>query len=69
MEGNSFSYQVSLSKDQTLWMEVFDYSTFACWGAQDLPFPPQSARHVNAHNIHPSETYKVCRLVLIKQYK
>ena len=44
MKGKSFSYEVSLSKDTKSWMKLFDYSSFACWGTQDLSFPPQAAK-------------------------
>ena len=40
----SFSYTVKLSRDKSSWLELFDYSSFACRGAQHLPFPKQAAR-------------------------
>ena len=40
----SFSYTVKVSRDKSSWLELFDYSSFACRGAQHLPFPKQAAR-------------------------
>ena len=40
----SFSYTVKVSRDKSNWLELFDYSSFSCRGAQHLPFPKQAAR-------------------------
>ena len=42
--GRPFSYTVKVSRDKANWLELFDYSSFACRGAQHLSFPKQAAR-------------------------
>lgn len=42
--GKRFSYVVSVSRDKKSWLKLFDYSPYACCGAQHLPFPKQAAR-------------------------
>ena len=44
MKDKWFSYTVSISRDKNSWLKLFDYSSFACWGTQNLPFPRQAAR-------------------------
>ena len=41
---NSFSYTVEVSRDKSNWLKLFDYSSFACRGAQDLPFFKQAVK-------------------------
>ena len=43
-EKKSFSYAVKISRDKSNWLDLFDYSSFACRGAQHLTFPKQAAR-------------------------
>ena len=54
-KGKCFAYTLSISRDKKTWLKLFDYSSFACWGTQDLPFPRQAAMSVFIELSEPHE--------------
>ena len=41
----TYSYTVSVSRDKSEWLQLFDYSAFACRGRQKLTFPTLAVRY------------------------
>ena len=41
----AYSYTVRVSRDKSNWLQLFDYSAFACRGRQKLTFPTLDVRY------------------------